>query len=121
MAAECYFSMCPRHSCDTSGEGTWKTSAKTRLGRSFMATSEQLVRVCDHFEIADDSNSEVPEWPVQDEGARWHHEAFQGQRVAYDRAHVHFGIQVVPCAEPEDMDDIPSDVYFANEKWWRAV
>lgn len=30
---------------------------------------KQLVWVCDRYELADDNNSEVPNWPVQDEGA----------------------------------------------------
>ena len=83
---------------------------------------EQLVWICDSHEVADERNSEIPQWPVQDEGGRWHHEQFPGQRVVYDHARVDFGFQVKPCAAPDDSDDIPSDVYLSRDgRWWKEV
>lgn len=82
---------------------------------------KQLVWVCDRYELADDNNSEVPNWPVQDEGGHWHREEFPGQRVAYDRAHVNFGIRVEPCDPPADLDDIPQGVYLTEGRWWKEV
>ena len=67
---------------------------------------EQLVWICDSHEVADERNSEIPQWPVQDEGGRWHHEQFPGQRVVYDHARVDFGFQVKPCVmEPSKWVD----------------
>lgn len=45
----------------------------------------QLIWTGDCYEVADERNSELPEWPVQDEGARWHYEEFNGQRAVYQR------------------------------------
>jgi hypothetical protein len=87
--------------------------------------STQLVFVCDRHEVATDSNSEVPAWPVQDAGGHWHYEAFPGQRVAYTQRDVNFAVQVaaMPAAEVAalDMDDLPSDVYFTGSEWFREV
>jgi len=80
----------------------------------------QLVWVCDTYEVADDRNSEVPEWPVQDAGGRWNHELFPGQRVAYDRANVNFGIQVEEIDDPQ-LEELPPDIYFDGSKFYREV
>lgn len=54
---------------------------------------------------ADSRNSEIPTWPVQDQGGRWHHEEFDGQRVVFDRAKVYFGFEAVEVAKTE----VPTD------------
>lgn len=88
-------------------------------------TTTQLIYVCGRCEVADSSNSEVPEWPVQDQGAHWHYSRFDGQRVAYDRAQVEFGFLATPMAAEEvaalDMDDLPSDVYIVGDDFFRAI
>lgn len=84
----------------------------------------QLIYVGDRIEIADADNSEVPEWPVQDQGGRWNYCQFEGQRVAYDRAHVTFGFLACPLNEDEvsalDMDDLPRDVCIAGGRFYRS-
>jgi len=65
----------------------------------------QLIFVGDHYEIADSSNSEIPKWPVQDEGGHWHSRQFSGQRARFDRSHVDFGFQAIRINEK----DIPID------------
>ncbi|MDD5385319.1 MAG: hypothetical protein PHG89_10625, partial [Gallionella sp.] len=69
------------------------------------ANQIQIVCTGNEYEEADRSNSEAPEWPVQDEGAHWHHEQFNGQRVAYRTSHVHFGFMAEEIAE----EDVPRD------------
>lgn len=60
---------------------------------------------CDADVVADERNSEVPEWPVQDEGGRWHREQFKGQRVVFNGAHAHFGFLAVEI----DKADVQKD------------
>jgi hypothetical protein len=85
----------------------------------------QLIYVCDRCEIADSSNSEVPEWPVQDSGGRWNYERFPGQRVAYSRAQVEFGFLANPMTDDEaaslDMDDLAGDVFVVGDDFFKAV
>ena len=50
----------------------------------------QLIFVNDQYEIADENNSEIPEWPVQSADGRWQYPEFEGQRVSYDRQKVEF-------------------------------
>lgn len=84
----------------------------------------QLIFICDHHEVADSDNSEIPNWPIQDQGGHWNHSQFDGQRVAYDRAHVEFGFLATPMPPEEvaalDMDDLPGDVYIADGNFYRA-
>jgi hypothetical protein len=49
--------------------------------------------------------AEVPAWPIQDAGARWHHEQFPGQLVCYSHGDVHFGFLV----DPVPLSDVPLD------------
>lgn len=49
--------------------------------------------------------AKCPEWPVQDQGAHWHHEEFEGQMVVYRTSDVHFGF--VAAEVPEQ--DVPRD------------
>lgn len=85
----------------------------------------QLIYVCDRCEIADSSNSEVPEWPVQDQGAHWHYSQFDGQRVAYDRARVEFGFLANRMSADDisalDMDNLPSDVYVVGNDFYKSA
>jgi hypothetical protein len=67
----------------------------------------QIIYTGNEYEEADRSNSEVPEWPVQDNGAHWHHEQFDGQRVHFTRSDVHFGFEAEYIG---DVDDISDDV-----------
>lgn len=88
-------------------------------------TAVQLIYVCDRFEIADSSNSETPEWPVQDQGGHWNYERFSGQRAAYNRACVEFGFIANPMTQEEitalDMEDLPSDVYIVGDDFFKAI
>ena len=85
----------------------------------------QLIRICGSYEIANDSNSEVPDWPVQDQGARWHNSKFAEQRVAYDRARVEFGFLAEPISAKDaatlDIDDLPDDVYVIGSNFYRSI
>lgn len=88
-------------------------------------TTTQLIYVCDRCEIADSSNSETPEWPVQDQGAHWNYSKFDGQRVAYDRARIEFGFLANLMSAEEvstlDMDDLPSDIYVVGSDFYKSV
>jgi hypothetical protein len=46
-----------------------------------------------------------PDWPICDEGARWHQEKFAGQAVCYRQGQVHFGLLV----EEVDEKNVPRD------------
>lgn len=85
----------------------------------------QIIYVCDRCEIADSSNSETPEWPVQDQSGRWNHSKFDGQRATYDRARVEFGFLANRMSTAEvsglDMDDLPSDVYVVGNDFYKAI
>jgi hypothetical protein len=76
---------------------------------------EQLIYVCDALEIANDRNSKVPNWPVQDNSGRWNYEKFNGQRVAYSRANIYFGFMARKMDYDEvvnlNIDDLPQNVY----------
>ena len=75
----------------------------------------QLIWTGNEYEIASDANSELPVWPVQDEGGRWHQKQFAGQRVAYDRQRASFGFRVKKLTDEEvkklDLDDLPDNVF----------
>lgn len=90
-----------------------------------MAKIVQLIWTGDRHEEADSLNSEVPQWPVQDESARWNQREFRGQRVAYSRGDVWFGFRAKELSERAisklNMDDLPSDVYSTWEGWYRAI
>jgi hypothetical protein len=81
--------------------------------------TEQLIFIADHHEVADQFNSEIPDWPVQDMGGRWHHQQFDGQRVAYTPRSVEFGFLARRMSANEvarlDMDDLPSHVYWCAQ------
>lgn len=62
-------------------------------------TMTQLVFVTDHYEAADDENSEEFDL-VQDEGARWHRPEFHGQRVSY-RPYLNLGFMAREVEEDE--------------------
>ena len=64
-------------------------------------TTQLVWNGCDMDVVADERNSEVPAWPVQDEGGRWHYEQFKGQRVVFSGAHVHFGFLAVEIGKAE--------------------
>ena len=85
----------------------------------------QLIWAGDRYEEADASNSEIPSWPVQDEGGNWHYREFRGQRVAYIRSTVSFGFRCREMSEQAiaklDMDDLPSDVYITNNSVYRWI
>ena len=89
-----------------------------------MATA-QLINTGNEYEIADDRNSEIPTWPVQDQGAHWHSSEFEGQRVVYDCARVEFGFLANIMSDEEvaalDLDDLPSEVYSVGLDFYRAV
>lgn len=90
-----------------------------------ITNTTQLIYGCDRHEIADSSNSETPEWPVQDQGAHWHYSQFDGQRVAYDRGRVEFGFLAKRMSDDEisdlDMDDLPSDVYVVGNDFYKSI
>ena len=85
----------------------------------------QIIFVCDRSEIADNSNSETPAWPVQDQSGRWNYEQFPGQRVTFKGDRVEFGFLAnqMPAEEVAglDMDDLPSDVYIVGRDFYRAA
>jgi len=68
-------------------------------------TTQLVWNGCDMDVVADERNSEIPAWPVQDEGGRWHYEQFKGQRVVFSGAHVHFGFLAVEV----DKAEVPTD------------
>ena len=57
--------------------------------------STQIIRTGNGYEAVsactDPAIEVAPSWPIMDEGGSWHHEAFPGQAVLFDRAHVDFG------------------------------
>jgi hypothetical protein len=64
-------------------------------------TDAQLIWTGNEYEIADATNSDRPDWPVQDQGGRWHREQFPGQVVCFREAQVHFGFNAVAVADQE--------------------
>lgn len=64
-------------------------------------STEQIIWTGNEYEVADGMNSESPEWPVQDSGAHWNYEEFEGQRVVFRGNNVHFGILAEELAEAE--------------------
>ena len=84
----------------------------------------QIIYTGNQYEAADRSNSELPEWPVQDSGAHWHHEEFEGQRVIYRGGDVFFGFMAECIGETEDMSEevLAGAVYCCEDgKTYRAV
>ncbi len=66
----------------------------------------QIIWTGNEYEVAESADrAERPEWPVQDEGARWHYEQFDGQLVVYRSSSVHFGFEAEEVAE----QDVPRD------------
>jgi len=99
-------------------------------------TTQQIIWTGNEYEIADDRNSEIPDWPIQDAGARWHREEFPGQRVHFDRQNVYFGIAVEEISreklktltflneadQAEDMFFDPNaPVFFASGRFFLAT
>jgi hypothetical protein len=69
-------------------------------------TTTQIIWTGNEYEVADRADrAELPEWPVQDTGARWHHEQFDGQRACFRPSSVHFGFEAEEVAE----QDVPRD------------
>lgn len=68
-------------------------------------TTQLVWNGCDSDVVADERNSEAPEWPVQDQGGRWHHEQFKGQRVVFTQRSVHFGFLATEVNKAE----VPTD------------
>ena len=68
-------------------------------------TTQLIYNGTDYEEAAASKYAEIPEWPVQDSGARWYHEAFPGQLVCFQRTDVHFGFM----AEAVNKSDVPRD------------
>lgn len=90
-----------------------------------MSISTQLIHIDNRCVIADDNNSEIPKWPVQDQGAHWHYSKFTGQRIAYNRTHVSFGFEARRMSVDEvatlNMSDLPSDVEVIGDVFYKAV
>ena len=64
----------------------------------------QIIYNGSEYEMASDcSRAELPEWPVQDSGAHWHHEQFDGQVAVFRAGEVHFGFM----AEEVPEEDLP--------------
>lgn len=92
-----------------------------------MINPTQIIFTGDTYEEADRSNCEIPDWPVQDEGAHWHYEQFDGQCVKYKNQTVHFGFE----AEEIPEKDVPlnadgemnlNDLFLCNNgKIYRAI
>lgn len=70
-----------------------------------MIKNTQIIWTGNEYEVADNSNSEIPEWPVQDSGARWHYKKFDGQRVHFNQEQVDFGF----LAEEVPENEVPRD------------
>ena len=69
-------------------------------------SATQIIFTGNEYEEADSCDrAERPEWPVQDAGAHWHHEQFDGQMVVYRTSEVHFGFM----AEEVPEQDVPRD------------
>lgn len=69
-------------------------------------TTTQIIWTGNEYELADRADrAEIPEWPVQDEGAHWHHKQFDGQCVCYRNETVHFGFE----AEEIEESEVPRD------------
>ena len=75
----------------------------------------QLIWTGNEYEIATTDNSEIPSWPVQDEGGRWHRKEFVGQRVSYHQQTVWFGFKAKKLTAAQvsklNLDNLPEDVY----------
>ena len=92
-----------------------------------MAT--QIIQTGDDYEIANSSNSEIPEWPVQSADARWNYEAFPGQVVHYNRQNVAFGFManeipasLIPLDEDGELDfNGLDDVYVCGDKFYKSI
>lgn len=78
---------------------------------------------CDSYVFVEDSKAVIPQWPVQDEGGRWHAEAFPGQRVLYGRRAVNFGFLADEIPVPGD-DESLDGIYLVQDVHrpfaWRA-
>lgn len=87
-----------------------------------MSTMTQIIfDGCDQYrDVADYSDAITPQWPVQDECGRWHHEAFPDQRVVYTPRAVHFGFLAVLCEAPTDTDDTDG-LYIVGRNTYRAA
>ena len=87
----------------------------------------QIICTGNEYKIADSTNSELPIWPVQDEGGHWHYEQFAGQRCYFTQREVHFGFMATEVAEhdvPLDADgDLDLDELFRcnDGSIWRSI
>ena len=88
----------------------------------------QLIWTGNDYEIAENADRvERPDWPVQDAGARWHYEKFDGQMACFRGSDVFFGFEAeeVPKADvPRDEDDELNlnDLFGCNNgKIYRAI
>lgn len=71
-----------------------------------MTTTTQIIfNGNEYAESCTCDRAERPEWPVQDQGAHWHHEEFDGQMVVYRTSEVYFGFM----AEKVPEQDVPRD------------
>lgn len=89
---------------------------------------DQIIWTGNEYELADPGNSEVPaDWPVQDAGAHWHDQEFDGQRVVFRGSNVHFGFLAEELPESEVQHDADgsinlNDLYLCNNgRVYRAV
>jgi len=71
-----------------------------------MTTTQIIFNGNEYEEARSCDRAERPEWPVQDLGAHWHHEEFEGQMVVYCTSEYHFGFM----AEEVPEQDVPRDV-----------
>jgi len=78
----------------------------------------------DGYMLADQHNTEDPEWPIQCAAAKWHYEEFKGQRVVFNRQNVYFGFLAAEMADNEIERDeegeiiMTDDMYHVGESTW---
>ena len=89
-------------------------------------TTQLIYDGLDYTEAANCALAELPNWPVQDSGAHWHHEQFAGQMAVFHTSEVHFGFLAAEVLEqdvPRDKDgemDLSDLFVCSNGKIYRA-
>ena len=84
----------------------------------------QIIWTGNSYEETDFGNSDIPEWPVQDAGAHWHYEQFEGQRVHFTRSNVYFGFMAQFIGMADELSDgiMAGDVFTcSNGKVYKEI
>lgn len=89
------------------------------------SSTVQLIYIGNECKLADPQNSEIPDWPVEDQGGHWHRSAFVGQRAAFGQNSVEFGFLARLMDEKEvsglNITNLPGDVFYADGQYYKQV